>query len=201
MMLEWLISIDHELYFLLNGRLHNPFFDTVMTATTTQENWYAVLLGIWVAMIIWGGRKGRLAAVMLVIGIGLSDQISCALLKPLIGRLRPINALPEEQYRLIVGHSKAFSFPSAHAANSFTMATIGAWASPRWLKPILFIAAAFVAYSRIYVGVHYPFDALAGALIGVGSGWLTIWGIRSAWEWWERRRGRAKAGAGEAACD
>jgi len=192
-MLEWLTTIDRQLYVLLNGRLHTPFFDSVMTATTTQDNWYAVLLGVWVAMIIWGGKKGRLAAVMLVLGIGIADQLSCAVLKPLVGRLRPINELPEEQFRLLVGHSKAFSFPSAHAANSFTMATIGAWASPRWLKPLLFIAAAFVAYSRIYVGVHYPFDTLAGALLGVGVGWFTIWLVKSAWTWWSRYRARETA--------
>jgi undecaprenyl-diphosphatase len=194
-MLEWLTTIDRQLYMLLNGRLHTPFFDAVMTATTTQDNWYAVLVGVWVAMIIWGGRKGRLAAVMLVLGIGIADQLSCAVLKPLVGRLRPINELPEDQFRLLVGHSKAFSFPSAHAANSFTMATIGAWASPRWLKPILFVAAAFVAYSRIYVGVHYPFDTLAGALLGVGVGWLTIWFVKSAWTWWSRSRARAREDA------
>lgn len=194
-MLDWLTSVDRELYLFLNGELHNEFFDSVMTGTTTQENWYAVLVGVWIAMLIWGGKKGRLAAVMLIIGIGLADQISCAVLKPLVGRLRPINALPEGQYRLLVGHSKAFSFPSAHAANSFAMATIGAWASPRWLKPLLFIVAAFVAYSRIYVGVHYPFDTLAGAVVGIVCGWLAILGVRSAWEWWAGYRARERGEA------
>jgi undecaprenyl-diphosphatase len=194
-MLDLVTGLDRQLYEVLNGRLHTPFFDSVMTAVTTQDNWYFVLAGVWVAMLIWGGKKGRLAAVMLVIGVAISDQLSCSVLKPLVGRLRPINALPEGQFRLLVGHSRALSFPSAHAANSFTMATIGAWASPRWLKPILFVAAAFVAYSRVYVGVHWPFDALGGALLGVGCGWLAIWIVRGAWGLWTKRRALTKVEA------
>jgi len=194
-MLGWLQSLDRQLYSILNGTLHTPFFDRVMVATTTQDNWYFLLVGVWVALLIWGGKKGRLAAAMLVIGVALSDQLSCSVLKPLVGRLRPINALPEGQYRLLVGHSKALSFPSAHAANSFTMATIGAWASPKWLKPLLFVAAAFVAYSRIYVGVHWPLDALGGAVLGVACGRLVIWLVRGTWEWWARRRVRARGAA------
>ena len=147
-----------------------------------------MLGGLWLAMIIWGGRQGRMAAVVLVLAVALSDQLSCSLIKPLVGRLRPCNALLAEQCRLLVGRSLAISFPSAHAANSFSMATVPSWRSNRF-APLLFLFAAVVAYSRVYVGVHYPFDTIAGAILGRLIGRFAIWVV-------VRRRGGGGTGGG-----
>jgi len=161
-----------------------------------------VLAGLWLALIIWGGRRGRMAAVALVIAIALTDQICCSVLKPLVGRIRPCNALPPEQCRLLVGRSSAMSFPSAHAANSFAMATVASWKLSRF-APLLFLVAAAVAYSRVYVGVHYPFDVIAGAIIGALLGRLAIWLVETVTDrcsrWWEiRNMDRKKPGRIEA---
>jgi undecaprenyl-diphosphatase len=164
-----ILHLDRALFELLNGRLTNPVLDVVMPAITTQENWYPVLVGLWIALIIWGGRKGRIAALLLVFAIALADQITCSVLKPLVGRIRPCNALPADEVRLLVGRSSAYSFPSAHASNSFAMATVVAWRLPR-VAPVAFTVAALVAYSRVYVGVHYPLDVIAGALLGMAIG-------------------------------
>ena len=162
------------LFDLLNGELTHPFLDVAMPAVTTQENWYPVLIGLWIALIIWGGRRGRIAALLLVIAIALTDQITCSVLKPAFARMRPCNALPANEVRLLVGRSAAYSFPSAHASNSFAMATIVAWRLPR-LAPIAFAVAALVAYSRVYVGVHYPLDVVAGGVLGLAVGKLLTW--------------------------
>ena len=189
-MIERLVALDVALFQVLNGRLHTPVLDAVMRAVTTQDNWYVVLLGIWVALIIWGGRRGRLAAVMLVVAVALADQASCSLMKPTFARLRPPNALDAECVRLIVGGSKAFSFPSAHAANSFAMATVATWLNRR-LAPLFLGVAALVAYSRVYVGLHYPLDIVAGALLGAGLGWVSIRLVLGVERWWKRRRAAA----------
>jgi hypothetical protein len=63
--------------------------DRVMVAVTTQDYWTPVLAGLWLALVIWGGRKGRMAAAMLVVAVALSDQITCSVLKPLVARARP----------------------------------------------------------------------------------------------------------------
>ncbi len=172
-MVDGLVHLDRWLFALLNGRLTSPFLDKVMPFVTTQEHWYPVLLVIWIALIVWGGRRGRIAAVLLIVAVALSDQISCSLLKPLVGRIRPCNALPTDQVRLLVGCSKAFSFPSAHAANSFAMASVVSWGMPRLSLPA-FLIAALVAYSRVYVGVHYPFDVVAGAVLGLVIGEIVL---------------------------
>jgi len=187
-MISWLETMDIALFRFLNTSVHHPAIDPIMVAITSQDRWYAILLGAWLAMIIWGGRRGRLAAVMVILAVTLSDQLSSGLLKPLIGRARPCNALPLDEIRLLVRRSKAFSFPSSHAANSFSMATVIAWRYPRFRALIFFIALA-IAYSRIYVGVHYPLDSIVGAVLGVLCGKMAILIVRSTDQWWcERRR-------------
>jgi undecaprenyl-diphosphatase len=185
--IERIVAADTALFEFLNGQLHHPVLDPVMRALTTQGNWYPILGGMWVALFIWGGRRGRLAAAMLIVAVALTDQLSCTVLKPLIGRLRPCNALPPEDIRLIVGGSKAFSFPSAHAANSFAMASVAAWRFKRW-APLCFIVAAAVGYSRIYVGLHYPLDVLGGTVLGLACGRAAIWSVVAFARWWERVR-------------
>lgn len=172
-MISWYLELDRHLYYLINGA-HNPFVDTVMRAITTQENWYPVLGGLAVALLIWGGKRGRMAVAMLVIAVAITDQIACSVLKPLIHRVRPSIALPPETVHRIVGATAAYSFPSAHAANSFAMATVVSWRFPK-AAIFAFLIAAAVAYSRVYVGVHYPFDSVAGAFLGLLTGRLAIW--------------------------
>ncbi len=185
-MIDQVIAIDQSLFAFLNGIAYCPILDAIMPAVTRQENWYPALGGLWIALLIWGGRRGRMAAVMLIIAVALSDQLSSALLKPLVRRVRPCNALPLEEMRLLVRRSGAFSFPSSHATNSFGMATVLAWRWPR--LAIIFIAfAILVAYSRVYVGVHYPLDVLAGAILGVACGRAAIWIVVAVRRRWERR--------------
>jgi len=187
-MIGWLESLDIALFRFLNTTVWHPVVDPVMVAITSQDRWYAVLFGGWLAMIIWGGRRGRLAAVMTILAVTLSDQLSSGLLKPLVGRVRPCNALPLDEIRLLVRQSRAFSFPSSHAANSLSMATVLTWRYPRF-APLVFAIAAIIAYSRVYVGVHYPFDSVVGALLGFLCGKLAIHVVRSTDRWWcDRRR-------------
>ena len=189
-MINQLVAVDTALFVLMNTKLTHPVLDSVMPFVTEQENWYPVLIGLWLAVIIWGGRRGRMAAVAFVMAVALTDQISCSVVKPLVGRMRPCNALSPAQCRLLVGRSSAMSFPSAHAANSFAMATVASWRLSRFAPLFYFIAAA-VAYSRVYVGLHYPLDAFAGAILGALLGRLAIWlvvSVRRRWDrWWEVR--------------
>jgi undecaprenyl-diphosphatase len=186
-MINQLVAIDTALFVFLNTKLTHPVLDSVMPFVTHQEHWYPVLVGLWLALIIWGGRRGRMAAVALIVAVALTDQISCSVIKPLVGRVRPCNALTPAQCRLLVGRSSAMSFPSAHAANSFAMAMVASWRFRRF-APVFYVFAVAVAYSRVYVGVHYPLDVLAGAVLGALLGRLAIWLVVAAVGRWDRWR-------------
>ena len=93
----------------------------------------------------------------------VADGLSLAL-RQAIGRDRPPLVYPEPKALVAVPDTGAF--PSGHASSAFACATVLAWASPRLRVPALVLAAA-IAWSRVYVGVHWPLDVLGGAVLGV----------------------------------
>ncbi len=171
-MLPYLEHIDTLLFNLFNQKLTNPVFDWLMPVLTNLNNWKIPILLIWLALLIWGGRKGRAAALLLLVTIALSDQLSSFVIKPLVHRIRPCHVV--ETVRLLVGCSGSFSFPSSHATNSMAAARFFAGFYPRF-RWYFYALALTIAYTRVYVGVHYPFDVLAGALLGFLVGWLVVW--------------------------
>jgi undecaprenyl-diphosphatase len=100
---------------------------------------------------------------MTVLAVAVADW-SATGLKALIDRPRPPLRYPEPKTLVPLPHDG--SFPSGHAATSFAAATMLFFAAPR-LAPFLFLLAAAIAYSRLYVGVHYPLDVIGGALLGL----------------------------------
>ena len=102
------------------------------------------------------------ALALTVVAVALADW-SATGLKALVDRPRPPLRYAEPKTLVPVPHDA--SFPSGHAATSFAAATMLAFAFPR-LAPFLYVLAAAVAFSRVYVGVHYPLDVMGGALLG-----------------------------------
>ncbi len=174
-MLEFLQQIDIQLFFAVNRGLENTFFDWLMPVITKKENGFPIWIVAIVLMLWKGGKKGRIAVLLVIPLITFSDQLSASVLKPFFERLRPCVAL--ENVHLLVGRKTSWSFPSAHATNIFAAATYFSVVYPRG-KIFYFILAVLVGFSRIYIGVHYPFDVLAGALLGAIVAWIVIYAYR-----------------------
>jgi membrane-associated phospholipid phosphatase len=175
--LTQLIAKDHALFSSINGKWTNPLLDSVMPWVRHSNNWiplYVVLLSF--IMYKWG-KKSWKWLVLVALNVTLTDQISSHLFKPFFHRLRPC-ADPElmQQSRLLLDHcSGGFSFTSSHAANHFGIAVFLVVTLQPLLKNfryLFLVWAALIAYAQVYVGVHFPLDILAGALIGIIVGYF-----------------------------
>ncbi len=171
-MLEYILQFDTQFFYFINVTLQNAVFDWLMPFITNKTHWFPVW-GVIIVLLIWkGGKEGRVILIFIIPLILLSDQLSSSVLKPFFARIRPCIAL--DNINLLVNKSKAFSFPSSHAVNFFALATYFGYFYRKYIWWFLLVAT-MVAYSRVYVGVHYPFDVMAGAIIGVACAFIIIY--------------------------
>ena len=174
--MEYLQSLDTDLFFLING-WHNSFFDPIMYWLSHKLIWIPMYLMIAYLMIRRYRMRGVLMLAFVALVITLCDQTASGLLKDLVQRLRPSR---DPAFDGLIHLSKAgpggkYGFVSSHAANVFGLATFLYFVLDpkfRLLKIWLFIWAVLVSYSRIYNGVHYPGDVIVASVIGAAYGWL-----------------------------
>lgn len=171
-LIAFLQHYDTILFRFLNHLVAHPLWDGFWVTVTTQKYWMAPLLVVWLVLLWRGGRRDRLAAVLVLLAIGASDMIAARVLKPGIGRVRPCHEL--ENVRLLVSCGGKHSFPSNHAANAFAAVMTLSFFYRRYAG-YFFTAAVVVGLSRIFVGVHYPGDVLGGFILGSVCAGLFLW--------------------------
>lgn len=187
-MTDFLIRLDTSVFYFCNRTLQNPVFDVVMPFLTDLNRQKVILVAVLLAlllMILYGERNVRLAAVLFILTIFLSDQLSSSVIKFLVERERPCRELLN--VHLLVGCGSGYSFPSSHAVNNAAGAILLSYFIPRG-APWFFGLATLVCFSRVYVGVHYPSDVLGGAVIGAVCA-LAVIGVFESYERVTRHRG------------
>jgi len=171
-MIEIIASWDESLFLWLNA-LRADWLDPVMNALTGTAIW----IPFYLLLVYFLIRQFRMEAIWYMVGlvglILLADQFTSGFMKPYFERLRPCH---DPRWEGIIfnysGCGGRYGFASSHASNTFALATyfwlIFRSKASKWL----FVWAAIISYTRVYLGVHYPADILVGALVGLFSGYF-----------------------------
>ncbi len=171
-MLEIISDIDRAAFLFINQTLSNPVTDFLMPIVTSDWVLRAIYGLSILLILVMGNRRLRWMALFSILALALTDSISAGIIKPMIERLRPCHAI--ESVHLLVGCGSGYAMPSTHAANAFGQALFFGLLVGR-LRWYLVGFATLVALSRVFVGVHYRADIIAGSLLG---GMIGYWAAR-----------------------
>jgi undecaprenyl-diphosphatase len=155
---------DLSIFEALNRGPH-PWIDQVMILMSERTFDIAAALLAAVLLVVRLKRRALPIIVLSVAAIIISDLGAHRLWKPLFARVRPCYALLPGQFRQLAGVDNSGSLPSSHASNSFAFAMLVALCYPP-IAPLVLPVAGLIAISRVFVGVHWPTDVLAGAVWG-----------------------------------
>jgi 4-amino-4-deoxy-L-arabinose transferase-like glycosyltransferase/membrane-associated phospholipid phosphatase len=191
--------LDVGLLRFINQTLSNRVFDVVMPFVSGNKLFFPALILAGLVFLCKGGPRARLCALMMVLILWPGDSFVCNTLKHAISRPRPYVTFPEvnvpgrklkaeapaaaalTKMEVKTGGPNYNSMPSSHAANWFAATMIllvyyrKSW---RFMLPL----ACLVAFSRVYNGLHYPSDVLAGAILGAGYAAAGLWGLNTLWQ-------------------
>ena len=166
-----LIRLDHAAYRKVAG-LSTPLLDRPLRQVSSLANFSKPWLLVAALFALFGGRRGRRAAATGIAAIGLTSLLVNQLMKLVRERRRPDRVelgVPESRW---VSMPSSTSFPSGHSASAAAFAVSVGDVLPKLRHPLR-LAAAVVAFSRVYTGVHYPSDVLVGAAVGALFGRAT----------------------------
>lgn len=177
--MNWLLELDERIFLFLNNlgqEVWDPFW-MFMSSTKSWIPLYVVLL--FIIYRKYNLKSFGIAFLLLLVNVVLTDTGSVWIFKEQVQRLRPCHVeYLLENMRLVKGSCGGqYGFVSSHASNTFGLAVlIGGILKPFYRYPlaILIFWAVAIAFSRIYLGVHYPLDVICGAVYGAICGYIVL---------------------------
>lgn len=158
-----LIGIEGNILMWIQEHFRSPLLTRVMRLLSALGNGGAFWIVLTVLLIVF--KKTRRTGLYCAAAMLLTFLVVNLLLKPAVGRIRPYELF--ERLMILVSRPGDASFPSGHSANSMACAWTVFRMAPRRYGVAALVLALLIAFSRLYVGVHFPTDVLAGLVIGV----------------------------------
>lgn len=166
--MQWLMQLDGTILLLIQEYIRadwmNGFWQFITSLGDRGWFWIAV------SVLLLIPKKTRMIGLAALLSLTVNALITNITLKPLIARTRPFVAI--EGLQILVAAPRDYSFPSGHTSASFAAALVYLRMIPKKYSVWFVSLAVLIAFSRLYVGVHYPTDVLAGFLIGAFSSWM-----------------------------
>lgn len=169
--IQTLKSADTDLLLTINGA-HSSFFDVLMYGISNKFIWIPLyVLLMYISFRVYG-KKAFMIIGGMILAVVISDQISVHLFKNIFLRYRPCHNIDLQGLLHLVNDKCGgkFGFISSHACNTATVATMSILffgKKFKWLVVVVILYALLNSYSRVYLGVHYPSDVIAGMMVGV----------------------------------
>lgn len=162
-MLETLLNLDGGFLLLLQESVRNPMLDSLMKFITALGNGGMIWIGATILLLI--PKKTRSIGMMSAVALLGSLIINNNIIKNIVQRPRPFVTFTDLQ--IIIPTPSEYSFPSGHTSSSFAAAAVFYRHLPKKLGLPSVILAGLIGFSRLYVGVHYPTDVIAGVIMGI----------------------------------
>ena len=171
--MEWIVNFDFTILDWIQQHLRNEVLDTVMPLITMLGDHGILFIAVGVLLLVF--RQTRRCGLFVLLALLVGLLICNVTLKPLIARIRPYDL--KQGIDLLIEAPTDFSFPSGHTNASFVFATVIFCMNKKWGIPAM-VMAALIAFSRLYLYVHYPTDVLGGIICGIFAGWITVFLLR-----------------------
>lgn len=155
-------KIDMNILILIQNYIHNYILDKIMTFVTYIGN--SGIVWIVLSIILLINKKYRKIGLMCICALILTSIFGEGVLKHLVQRQRPFSVMPA--VNLLINKPITYSFPSSHTSSSFAIVGI-VWSQMKKLRMPVIILAIVVAFSRLYLFVHYPSDIFGGVILGL----------------------------------
>lgn len=169
-MIDTLLKLDGDILLWIQDNLRAGWFDPIMKFITYLANGGALWIGICVLLLIL--KKTRTTGLVCSCSLAATFLINNIILKNIVARTRPYEVV--EGLNRIIGAQSDYSFPSGHSGASFAVAVVMFMEMPKKYGVPALIVATLIALSRLYVGVHYPSDVIAGILTGTLYAVITV---------------------------